>query len=64
MNISVDHLIPLYDLAPHSRYEEYPCWCEPWTVSNGTVVHNSADGREYTIRKEPYITGFVEIVPY
>jgi hypothetical protein len=37
------HVVPQDDLRPH---QSDACWCHPATNEDGTVVHNSLDGRE------------------
>lgn len=37
-------VMPVNDLKDHDFGEK--CWCKPFYEEEGTLIHNSADGRE------------------
>lgn len=42
------HVVPLFDQSDHELHIE--CHCDPILDDDGTVVHNSFDGREHVER--------------
>lgn len=38
------HIVPIDDIRDHQ--DSIECWCEPFEVEDGVIVHNSLDGRE------------------
>lgn len=39
------HVVPVEDMRTHDTDSEN-CWCSPHVEHDGTIVHNSLDGRE------------------
>lgn len=38
------HIVPIDDLKEHE--DSIECWCNPYEVEEGVIVHNSMDRRE------------------
>lgn len=59
------HVLPINDLKEHE--ETTTCWCNPKVefadpetgeqYSEGLVIHNSADGREFVEQAERIVNG-------